>query len=101
MTKLAIVYHSGYGHTAKVAEHVAKGARGVTGVEVDLIKADDLQNADEGPWESLAAADGIIFGSPTYIVDGDPFYGQDHLGLVERAIQKPFAASAWRNPPVG
>lgn len=41
-----------------------------------------------------------IFGSPTYFVDGDPFYGQDHLHLVERALQKPFAPSKWVNPPV-
>ena len=32
-----------------------------------------------------------VFGSPTYFVDGDMFYGQDHLELVERALQKPFA----------
>jgi len=42
-----------------------------------------------------------VFGSPTYIVDGDPFYGQDRLDLVERALTRPFAASTWRNPPVG
>lgn len=42
-----------------------------------------------------------IFGSPTYIVDGDPFYGQDHLALVERALRTPFAKAEWRNPPVG
>ncbi len=42
-----------------------------------------------------------IFGSPTYIVDGDPFYGQDHLHLVKRAIEKPFQSSAWSNPLVG
>lgn len=41
-----------------------------------------------------------IFGSPTYIVDGDPFYGQDRLELVERALTKPFAPSEWQNPPV-
>jgi len=41
-----------------------------------------------------------IFGSPTYIVDGDPFYGQDRLELVERALTKPFAPGNWRNPPV-
>lgn len=32
-----------------------------------------------------------IFGSPTYIVDGDMFYGQDRLELVERALIRPFA----------
>ncbi|MFK7881605.1 2-hydroxychromene-2-carboxylate isomerase [Roseobacter sp.] len=41
-----------------------------------------------------------IFGSPTYIVDGDPFYGQDHLELVERALDRPFEPSRWLNPPV-
>jgi 2-hydroxychromene-2-carboxylate isomerase len=36
-----------------------------------------------------------VFGSPTYIVDGDPFYGQDHLELVKRALEKPFAPTSW------
>ena len=31
-----------------------------------------------------------VFGSPTYIVDGDIFYGQDRLEMLERAIEKPF-----------
>ena len=34
-----------------------------------------------------------VFGSPTYFVDGDMFYGQDRLELVERALQRPFASS--------
>lgn len=41
-----------------------------------------------------------VFGSPTYIVDGDPFYGQDHLALVERAVVQPFKPTGWQNPPV-
>ncbi len=32
-----------------------------------------------------------IFGSPTYFVRGDMFYGQDRLHMVERAIQMPFS----------
>ncbi len=47
------------------------------------------------------ARENAVFGSPTYIVDGDPFYGQDHLALVERALSQPFAPSTWSNPPVG
>ena len=39
-----------------------------------------------------------VFGSPTYFVDGDMFYGQDRLELVERALVKPFAG-CWQ-PPV-
>ena len=38
-----------------------------------------------------------VFGSPTYFVDGDMFYGQDHLEMVERALQRPFAG-AWPRP---
>jgi 2-hydroxychromene-2-carboxylate isomerase len=32
-----------------------------------------------------------VFGSPTYFVDGDMFYGQDRLDMVERALRKPYA----------
>lgn len=38
-----------------------------------------------------------VFGSPTYFVDGDMFYGQDRLELVERALAKPFAGT-WPRP---
>ncbi len=38
-----------------------------------------------------------VFGSPTYFVDGDMFYGQDHLEMVERALQRHFVGT-W--PPV-
>ncbi len=31
-----------------------------------------------------------VFGSPTYFVDGDMFYGQDNLPLVERALERAF-----------
>ncbi len=31
-----------------------------------------------------------VFGSPTYFVDGDMFYGQDRLELVEWALTRPF-----------
>jgi 2-hydroxychromene-2-carboxylate isomerase len=38
-----------------------------------------------------------VFGSPTYFVGGDMFYGQDHLELVERALAKPFGGT-WPRP---
>ena len=37
------------------------------------------------------AIERVVFGSPTYVVDGDMFYGQDHLEMLEQALQKPFA----------
>lgn len=67
MTTVAIVYHSGFGHTAVVAEHVAKGAGSLPGVTAKLFKADELASPDSGPWAELAAADAIVFGAPTYM----------------------------------
>ena len=34
-----------------------------------------------------------VFGLPTYFVDGDMFYGQDHLELVTRALEKSFSGT--------
>ncbi|SNY92597.1 Multimeric flavodoxin WrbA [Cohaesibacter sp. ES.047] len=62
-TSVVIVYHSGYGHTESIANTVAKGVQSVEGVKVTMIKADD-QDKD---WDVLAAADAIVFGSPTYM----------------------------------
>ena len=62
MTKIAVVYHSGYGHTKAQAEAVARGAQKVTGAVVNLITAEEALNL-----ELLADADAIIFGSPTYM----------------------------------
>lgn len=31
-----------------------------------------------------------VFGAPTYFVDGDMFFGQDRLMMVERALKTPF-----------
>jgi NAD(P)H dehydrogenase (quinone) len=59
---ISIVYHSGYGHTAKVAQLVAEGAARVADAEVKLIPVAD----GDIPWDTLEASDAIIFGSPTY-----------------------------------
>ena len=37
------------------------------------------------------AIDRSVLGSPTYFVDGDMFYGQDRLEMVERALSQPFS----------
>ncbi len=63
---IAIVYHSGYGHTARVAEKVREGAASVPGGTCDLIPVTDLGEGSD-KWESLDRADAIIFGAPTYM----------------------------------
>lgn len=47
---------------------------------------------------TLEAIERSVFGSPTYVLDGDMFYGQDHLEMLERALQKPFATPQFTNP---
>lgn len=63
MSTIAIVYHSGFGHTKSLAEAVAKGAGGIAGANVHLVSVD----AAEAHADKLDAADAIIFGSPTYM----------------------------------
>lgn len=72
MPHVAVVYHSGFGHTKVVAEHVHKGAASVEGVTALLISADELPdpgagNTLGGRWNELNEADAIIFGGPTYM----------------------------------
>ncbi|HKX93502.1 MAG TPA: flavodoxin family protein [Methylibium sp.] len=59
--KIVVVFHSGYGHTKRLAEAVAEGA-GAT-----LLAIDAEGNLPDGGWEQLAAADAIVFGTPTYM----------------------------------
>ncbi len=61
--RVAIVYHSGWGHTARQAEAVKAGIEQVADVEALLL------TAEEAParWDDLAAADAIVFGAPTYV----------------------------------
>ena len=61
MSKIAIVFHSGYGHTKRMAESVAQGAGG------ELVTIDAEGNLTDAQWATLGAADAIVLGSPTYM----------------------------------
>jgi len=60
MAKILVVYDSKTGHTEKMALAIAKGAKRVKGVEVEVKRASETSTKD------LVEADGIILGSPTY-----------------------------------
>jgi NAD(P)H dehydrogenase (quinone) len=92
MAKIAIVYHSGYGHTAKVAEHVRIGGASADGAQVTLYKADDLTSPEAGPWDELAAADAIVFGAPTYMGSASAVFKQ-----FQDASSKPWFTQAWKD----
>ncbi len=86
MAKVAVVYHSGYGHTAKQAQAVAKGA------EASLIAIDAEGNISEADWAELAAADAIIMGSPTYM--GSVSW---QFKKFADASSKPWYSQQWKN----
>lgn len=72
MFTVAVVYHSGYGHTKAVAESVARGAASVPGASVLILGVEELPPPGPGRvlagrWAELDGADAIIFGSPTYM----------------------------------
>jgi NAD(P)H dehydrogenase (quinone) len=68
MGKIAIVYHSGFGHTHVLAESAAQGVRDA-GAEAVLLRIEGAAQ-DFGPLlDAVKEADGVIFGSPTYMGD--------------------------------
>ncbi|MCK9284448.1 MAG: flavodoxin family protein [Rhodocyclaceae bacterium] len=64
MSKIAIVFHSGFGHTARQAQAVYDGAESVAGAEPTLYPVESI---DESAWAELTVADAIVFGAPTYM----------------------------------
>tara|TARA_Y100001960_G_C14774529_1_gene882222 strand:- start:1471 stop:2034 length:564 start_codon:yes stop_codon:yes gene_type:complete len=61
MKNLAVVYHSGYGHTKALAQSVLKGAS-IEGVEATLINVEDIEDVAQ-----LDKFDAMVFGTPTYM----------------------------------
>jgi len=86
MSKIVIVFHSGYGHTKKVAEAIAQAAGGT------LLAIDAEGNLPEGGWEQLAAATTIVFGSPTYM--GAPSW---QFKKFADASSKPWFTQQWKD----
>ena len=63
MAKVAVVYHSGFGHTKVQAEAVHRGAASVAGVEALLLTTEEAA----ARLDELDGADAIVFGCPTYM----------------------------------
>lgn len=59
MNKILVLFDSRSGHTSQMAQHVAEGARSISGTEVRL-KSVDEATADDVIW-----CDGLAVGSPT------------------------------------
>lgn len=90
MSKVAVVYFSGYGHTLRVADYVAQGA------EADRIAVDENGEISAADWETLNAADAIIFGAPTYM-GSVPWQFKKFAD----ATSKAWATRAWQDKVFG
>jgi NAD(P)H dehydrogenase (quinone) len=91
MTTVAIVYHSGYGHTAVLADKVAQGVRdaGQTAVLLKIESADQ----DFAPFiETITKADAVVFGAPTYMGDVSGVFK-----VFADATSSAFFTGAWKD----
>lgn len=86
MSKIAVVFHSGYGHTQRMARAVAEGAG------AQLIAIDAEGNITDADWATLDAADAIVMGSPTYMGS----VSWQFKKFVD-ASSKPWYMKTWRN----
>ena len=74
------------GTVGRLAEEVGLDAAAIIeAAQSAEVQAQHKANTDEAIARS-------VFGSPTYFVDGDMFYGQDRLFMVERALRISFGA---------
>jgi len=92
MTSIAIVYHSGRGHTGVLAEAVRRGAAAVDGVSVDLISVEEFGPQTSEVWERLNRADAIIFGAPTYMGSASA-----PMKAFMDATSRSFGRASWRD----
>jgi NAD(P)H dehydrogenase (quinone) len=86
---ISIVYDSGFGHTAKLAQYVADGVRKVPGADVNLVAV----ASGNIPWEALEKSDAIIFGSPTY----NGMLSAKLKQFFEDSTQVAWIGQKWRN----
>ncbi|MBU6272842.1 MAG: flavodoxin family protein [Betaproteobacteria bacterium] len=93
MTAIVIAYHSGYGHTRRVAQAVQQGAAALAGTQVTLL---DVTAIDDAGWAALGAADAIVFGAPTYM--GGP---SGPFKVFADATAKAWFTQAWKDKLAG
>ncbi|MEO8545645.1 MAG: flavodoxin family protein [Burkholderiaceae bacterium] len=86
MSQVVVVFHSGYGHTLRMAQAVAQGA------DAELLAIDADGNLPDGGWELLAQARAIVFGSPTYM--GNVSW---QFKKFADASSKPWFVQAWKD----
>jgi multimeric flavodoxin WrbA len=86
MSEIAVVFHSGYGHTQRVARAVADGAG------AHLLAIDGDGHLPAQGWDLLDGVDAIILGAPTYM--GGPSW---QFKKFADASSKVWFRQGWKN----
>ena len=85
---VAVIFYSGFGHTARQAEAVRRGIERVAGASALYLTSDEAQ----GRLDDLALVDAIIFGAPTYMGSASgPFK------TFMDSTSKSYATGAWKD----
>jgi NAD(P)H dehydrogenase (quinone) len=85
--RVAIVYHSAYGHTARQAQAVKAGVDQVECAESLILTVEEAQ----ARWDDLAAAHAIIFGAPTYMASASAEFKAFQDATSNAVLAKGFA----------
>jgi NAD(P)H dehydrogenase (quinone) len=85
-----VIYHSGYGHTSRMADAVAQGA------QASLLQIDADGNVPDSAWADINAAPYVILGSPTYM--GGPSW---QFKKFADASSKPWFSDSWKDKVFG
>jgi NAD(P)H dehydrogenase (quinone) len=88
--KGVVVFHSGYGHTKRMADAIAEGAK------ASLLQIDADGNLSDQAWVDIEAAHYIIVGSPTYM--GGPSW---QFKKFADASSKPWFSDSWKDKVFG
>ncbi|SFB87269.1 NADPH-dependent FMN reductase [Massilia yuzhufengensis] len=88
IVRIAVVFHSGYGHTERFAQAVAQGAE-EAGAQVLLASVEHIDQH----WDALERADAIIFGCPTYMGSASAPFKQ----FMDDSSHRAFAGQKWHN----
>lgn len=67
MKSIAVLFHSGFGHTTNAAQAVIDGIDAVEDVTSSLVETNVDGELSDEQWTELDSAAAIVFGSPTYM----------------------------------
>ncbi|MEM6619676.1 MAG: DsbA family protein [Pseudomonadota bacterium] len=81
---------------ADLSDPAALRALGASDAVLTAAAEDPAQATHDA--NTAEAIDRHVFGSPTYFLGGDMFYGQDRLDHLEAALSAPFPATAFERP---